>query len=114
MALGDCHLRAEGGVAVHVVDVIGESGVGVMEEGTDRELAVIPSHLQSLVNRPLLEPPHTLAKKAKLRGGPKAAVPDPTPQKVVLPTNLERRDRRCQNRRLANVNSVADRVGCVA
>ena len=32
VALGDCHLRAEGRVAVHVVDVIGEGGVGVVEE----------------------------------------------------------------------------------
>src|SRR3981189_3142182 len=63
-AFGNCHLRAEGRAAVPVVNVIGERGVGVMEDGTGRELAAIPSYLQSLVHRPLLEPPRTSAKQA--------------------------------------------------
>src|SRR5579864_1210179 len=39
LALGDDHLRAERGVAVHVVDVVGERGVGVVEEGADTNKA---------------------------------------------------------------------------
>ena len=32
-AFSDRHLGAEGGVTVHVIDVVGERGVGVVEEG---------------------------------------------------------------------------------
>ena len=32
VALGDCHFRAQGRIAVHVVDVIGERGVGVVDD----------------------------------------------------------------------------------
>src|ERR1039458_7555293 len=34
-AFGDCHLRAQRRVAVHVVDVVCERGVGVVEKGAD-------------------------------------------------------------------------------
>src|SRR5580658_101119 len=33
LAFGDYHLGAEGGVTVHMVDVVGEGGVGVVEQG---------------------------------------------------------------------------------
>ncbi len=36
VAFGDGHLGAEGGVAVHVVDVVGQGGVGVVEDVSDQ------------------------------------------------------------------------------
>src|SRR5208282_5390041 len=33
MAVGDSHLGSKGRIAVHVVDVVGEGGIGVVEEG---------------------------------------------------------------------------------
>ncbi len=54
LAFSYCHLRAEGRVAVHVVDVIGEGGVGVVEDGAV-QTAGRAIEFNVLVNRPVLE-----------------------------------------------------------
>src|SRR5208337_4508224 len=53
-ALGHCHLRAERRVAVHVVDIIGERGVGVVQDGAS-QAAGWAAEFNVLMNRPVFE-----------------------------------------------------------
>src|SRR5579863_7072938 len=79
------HLRAERGVAVHVVDVVGESWVGVMDDGSMSDFGSVAVHFNCLVYRSILESAVTTTKKAQLPIGPKAALLNPSAEEIVFP-----------------------------
>ena len=82
-ALGNCHLGAEGGVVVHVVDVVGQGGVGVVEEGVV-ERALGSRHLKRFVYCPVFHSTHAAAKQPKLGIWPKASMSQGTAKEIVL------------------------------
>src|ERR1700757_3031353 len=49
-ALGDNHLRPERRVAVHVLDVVGQSGVRVVDEGTGTNVCYWAGQLHILMD----------------------------------------------------------------
>src|SRR3984885_6576510 len=86
-AFSDCHLRTKGGIAVHVVDVVGEGGIGVVDDLDRAAHFVIQRRLifdtmveaEILVNQTIFEARAPAPDQAQLRVRIKAAMPHRTP-----------------------------------
>ena len=61
-ALGDNHLRAQRRVAVHVVDVVGKRGVGVVDERAFQIDSVLANQLNIFMDSAIFESPCAFAK----------------------------------------------------
>src|SRR6185369_9949084 len=91
--LGHNHLGAQSRVSVHVLDVVGDGWVGVMEEGAV-QLVSLSFEFHIFVNKSILESSRAATKKTKLPVRPVAAVLDPPAEEMVLARNPQARDRR--------------------
>src|ERR1035437_26539 len=84
-AFGHNHLRAQRRVAVDVLDVVGERGVGVVEERAVLNSSGKPLDVNVFMDRATLETAASATEEAQLWIRPEAAMPDPTTEKFILP-----------------------------
>src|SRR5450631_3043731 len=84
-ALGHDHLRAQRRVAVHVLDVVGERGVGVVKERSGLNSSGETLDVNVFMDCAILELAAPATEEAQLWIRPEAAVPDPTTEKFILP-----------------------------
>src|SRR5208337_173463 len=98
-ALGHNHLRAQRRVAVHVLDVVGERGVGVVDQVAPTAQVIVPSvigllsrfELHIFVNRAILEVTAAAPKHTQLGVGIKSAMAHPSTEEIISPRQPESR-----------------------
>src|SRR5215472_7786478 len=78
------HLRSQRGIAVHVLDVVGEGRVGVMNQGAIRHDLRVPFDVGVLMDRAIFKLAAFATEQAQLRIRPETALLDPTAHEVVL------------------------------
>src|SRR5579864_3722597 len=88
LAFGNHHLRAERRVAVHVLDVIGDCRVGVVDDWGNHFYGQC-SELDIFMDKTIRKFPATSVKQPQLGVGPVASVPNPPAKKHVLARNEE-------------------------
>src|ERR1700674_1457822 len=81
--------RIERRVSVHVVDVVGECGVGMVDESTALNADNSTAGLNRFVHGSLLNAPITAKKQAQLGIRPETAMLNPATEERVLPVNRE-------------------------
>src|SRR5438445_11045079 len=77
------HLRAQGGVAVHVADVRLKAGRGVVQQSSAPQFIGWSADLYCFVHRTGLEFSVAAAEQPQLPIGIETAVPDPAPQEII-------------------------------
>src|SRR5437762_2728068 len=84
------HFRAQRRIAVHVLDVAGERGIGVVDDGAIQPAGVaIALQLNVLVNGALFHTPAPAPKQSQLAIRPEAAELDPATEEQVLARNVK-------------------------
>src|SRR5260370_11878891 len=87
--MGYGHLRAERRVSVHVLDVVGQCGVGMVDKSTAVNADNSTVGLNRLVHGSLLNAPITAMEQAQLGIRPQTAMLNPATEERVLPRNRE-------------------------
>src|SRR5438270_10738930 len=77
------HLRAQGGVAVHVADVRLKAGIGMVQQSSAPQFIGWSADLYGFVHRTGLEFSVAAAEQPQLPIRIEAAVPDPAPQEII-------------------------------
>src|SRR5215471_812303 len=89
-APGNNHLRPERGVAIHVLDVVGERRVGMVQQSTVPDGCRLSVCLEIFVHTPVLvETCGSTSKEAYLAVGVKSSMANPSAQKEILARNGE-------------------------
>src|SRR5260370_26279566 len=87
--MGYGHLRAERRISVHVLDVVGQCGVGMVDESTAVNADDSAVGLNRFVHGSLLNAPITAKEQAQLGIRPETAMFNPATEEKVLPGNRE-------------------------
>src|ERR1035441_174544 len=85
IALRHDHLRAQRRVAVNVLDVVGERGVGVVKERSRLNSSAKSFDMNVFMDCAILELAASATEQSQLWIGPVAAVPDPTTEEFIFP-----------------------------
>src|SRR5579872_663700 len=88
-ALGGDHFCTERRIAVHVVDVVGEGGIGVVKDSAGPQAGDVAVDLYGFVNGPFFKSAMRTAEKAELGIWPETAVFHPAAEKKILALNRE-------------------------
>src|ERR1700722_3536129 len=88
-AIGHNHLRAQRRVAIHVLNVVGECWVGMVDERAVLNPTRLAVDLYVLMDRAGLEPAPPAPEETQLRVRIKPAVLDPSSEKLILAGNPE-------------------------
>src|SRR5260370_37265138 len=87
--MGYGHLRAERRVSVHVLDVVGQCGVGMGDKSTAGNADNSTVGFNRRVHGSLLNAPITAMEQAQLGIKPETAMLNPATEEKGLPGNLE-------------------------